>query len=150
MRLAFAMGEELRKHGVAAVAVTPGYLRSEAMLDHFGVTEATWREAGKKDPHFLASETPFFVGRAVAALAADPRVLEKSGGVFGSWTLAREYGFTDVDGSRPDLGAHIAKHRAAFLMGPTRTGFRWSIRRETGRGREKAARKPTAGNAKQT
>jgi NAD(P)-dependent dehydrogenase (short-subunit alcohol dehydrogenase family) len=133
MRLAFAMAEELRKHGVAAVAVTPGYLRSEAMLDHFGVTEATWRDGGKKDPHFLASETPFFVGRAVAALAADSRVLEKSGGAYGSWTLAREYGFTDVDGSRPDLGAHIAKHREAFLLGPTRTGFRWEIRREVAR-----------------
>lgn len=76
MRLAFAMAEELRRHGVASVAVTPGYLRSEAMLDHFGVTEATWRAGGERDPHFLASETPFFVGRAVAALAGDKRVLE--------------------------------------------------------------------------
>jgi NAD(P)-dependent dehydrogenase (short-subunit alcohol dehydrogenase family) len=150
MRLAFAMAEELRSHGVASVAVTPGYLRSEAMLDHFGVTEATWREGGERDPHFLASETPFFVGRAVAALAGDKRVLEKSGGVYGSWTLAREYGFTDVDGRRPDLGAYMAKHRKAFLMGPTRTGFRWSIRREAGRESGKPQRKASAGGVKQT
>ncbi len=107
IRLAFAMAEELRPRGVASLAVTPGFLRSEAMLDHFGVTEETWREGAKKDPHFLFSETPAFVGRAVAALAADPRVLEKSGRVFASWTLAREYGFTDLDGSRPDWGAHF-------------------------------------------
>jgi NAD(P)-dependent dehydrogenase (short-subunit alcohol dehydrogenase family) len=132
-RLAFAMAEELHPHGVAALALTPGFLRSEAMLDHFGVSEANWRDAARKDPHFLASETPFFVGRAVAALAADPHVMEKSGGVYGSWTLAREYGFTDMDGSRPDLGKHIAKHRAAFMMGPTKTGFRWSIAREAPR-----------------
>jgi NAD(P)-dependent dehydrogenase (short-subunit alcohol dehydrogenase family) len=132
-RLAFAMAEELHPHGVAALALTPGFLRSEAMLDHFGVTEANWRDAAQKDPHFLASETPFFVGRAVAALAADPRVMKKSGGVYGSWTLAREYGFTDMDGARPDLGKHIAKHRAAFMMGPTKTGFRWSIAREAPR-----------------
>jgi hypothetical protein len=138
-RLAFAMAEELHAHGVAALALTPGFLRSEAMLDHFGVTEANWRDGGKKDPHFLASETPFFVGRAVAALAADPGVMEKSGGVYESWTLAREYGFTDMDGSRPDLGQHIAKHRAAFMMGPTKTGFRWSIAREDSR--VKSARK---------
>ena len=93
------MAEELHKHGVAAVAVTPGFMRTEAMLDHFGVTEANWREGGKKDPHFLNSETPSFVGRAIAALAADPRVLEKSGGLYSSWALAREYGFTDIDGS---------------------------------------------------
>ena len=75
------MAEELLRHGVAAVAVTPGFMRTEAMLDHFGVTEANWRDGGKKDPNFLASETPFFVGRAIAALAADARVLEKSGGL---------------------------------------------------------------------
>jgi NAD(P)-dependent dehydrogenase (short-subunit alcohol dehydrogenase family) len=141
-RLAFAMAEELHAHGVAALALTPGFLRSEAMLDHFGVTEANWRDGGKKDPHFLASETPFFVGRAVAALAADPRVMEKSGGVYGSWTLAREYGFTEMDGSRPDLGQHIAKHRAAFMMGPTKTGFRWSITREDSRAKSAKKRRP--------
>ena len=78
------------------------------MLEHFGVTEAAWREGGKTDPNFLHSETPFFVGRAIAALACDPAVMEKSGGVYASWTLAKEYGFTDLDGSRPDWGAHFA------------------------------------------
>ncbi len=102
LRLAFAMATELRKHGVTALAVTPGYLRSEAALEGFGVTEANWQEAAKKDPMFAASETPFYVGRAVAALAADPQVLTKSGRVFSSWSLAREYGFTDTDGRQPN------------------------------------------------
>jgi NAD(P)-dependent dehydrogenase (short-subunit alcohol dehydrogenase family) len=79
IHLAQAMAEDLRPHGVAAVAVTPGFLRSEAMLDHFGVTEENWREAGSKDPHFLQSETPVFIGRAVAALAVDPEYRSKSG-----------------------------------------------------------------------
>ena len=109
IRLAMAMAWELRRQGVAAVALTPGFLRSEAMLDHFGVTEANWREGARKDPNFIASETPLFVGRAVAALAADPRVAEKSGRVFSSWGLAAEYGFTDRDGSRPDWGEHFER-----------------------------------------
>jgi NAD(P)-dependent dehydrogenase (short-subunit alcohol dehydrogenase family) len=108
IRLAFAMAEELRDDGVAAVALTPGFLRSEAMLEHFGVTEANWREAGRDDPHFLHSESPLFVGRAVAALAADPDVMTLSGRVLSSWSLSRRYGFTDRDGSRPDWGAHAA------------------------------------------
>ena len=109
IRLAFAMAYELRKKKVAAVAVTPGFLRSEAMLDHFGVTEANWQKGTEKDKHFIASETPFFVGRAVAALAADPKVSRKSGRVFSSWELAREYGFTDADGSKPDWGRYWEK-----------------------------------------
>lgn len=107
IRLAFAMAHELRDTAVTALAVTPGFLRSEAMLDHFGVTEATWRDAIDKDPHFAESETPFFVGRAVAALAADPLVWKKSGGVYASWTLSDEYGFTDIDGRRPHFGRHL-------------------------------------------
>ena len=103
-RIAWAMGGELRKHGVAAVAVTPGFMRTEMVLDHFGVTEANWQDGVKRDPHFAHSETPYFVGRAVAALAADPRVLEKSGGVFSSWKLSDEYGFSDVDGRQPHWG----------------------------------------------
>jgi NAD(P)-dependent dehydrogenase (short-subunit alcohol dehydrogenase family) len=102
IRLAFAMAEELRAHRIAAVALTPGYLRSEAMLDGFGVTEANWRDAVKKDPHFAESETPFYIGRAVAALAADPNVMEKSGKALATWNLAPEYGFTDVDGRQPN------------------------------------------------
>lgn len=106
IRLAFAMSEELRSYGVAALAVTPGFLRSEAMLDHFGVTRETWREGAKKDPNFAFSETPRYVGRGIAALAADPHVMQKSGGLFSSWQLAAEYGIDDVDGARPDWGAH--------------------------------------------
>jgi NAD(P)-dependent dehydrogenase (short-subunit alcohol dehydrogenase family) len=109
IRLAFIQARELHKQDVAAVAVTPGFLRSEFMLDHFGVTADTWRDGGKKDPHFLESESPLYVGRGVAALASDPNVKQKSGKVFASWTLAHEYGFTDADGSRPDWGAHFAK-----------------------------------------
>ncbi len=109
-RLAFATAAELRPHGVTALAVTPGFLRSEAVLEVFGVGEATWRDGIARDPHFAASETPHFVGRAVAALAADPLVAARSGQVLTSWDLAEEYGFTDVDGRRPHWGRHIAAH----------------------------------------
>ena len=101
IRMAFALSQELKDRGIAAVAVTPGFLRSEWMLDHFGVTEANWKEAAKKSPEFIASETPLFVGRCVAALAADPKVAEKNGRVFASWDLAEEYGVDDADGTRP-------------------------------------------------
>ena len=104
--LALNMAAELKPHRVAAIAVTPGFLRSEAMLEHFGVTEANWRDAGKKDVNFLESESPLYVGRGVAALAADRRVLERTGQLYGSWELAREYKFTDQDGRRPDWGTH--------------------------------------------
>jgi NAD(P)-dependent dehydrogenase (short-subunit alcohol dehydrogenase family) len=110
IRLALAQAEELRPHDVAAVAVTPGFLRSEAVLDHFGVTEDTWRDAIAADPHFAHSETPRFLGRAIVALAADPDIMRRSGGRFSSWGLAREFGFTDADGGRPDWGAHYADH----------------------------------------
>jgi hypothetical protein len=100
-------------------------MRTEAILDHFGVTEANWREGGKKDPHWLASETPCFVGRAVVALATDPHVLKKSGGVYSTWGLAREYGFTDIDGTRPDLGQQFSE----FPFGPPRTGVQWTLSR---------------------
>jgi NAD(P)-dependent dehydrogenase (short-subunit alcohol dehydrogenase family) len=106
IRLAFAMGWELRRKNVAAVAVTPGFLRSEMMLDHFGVTEANWRDAGKKDPNFLASETPLYVGRAIAAMAADANLMKKSCRAFSSWGLSDEYEFTDADGNRPHWGRH--------------------------------------------
>jgi NAD(P)-dependent dehydrogenase (short-subunit alcohol dehydrogenase family) len=103
--LATIFASDLRPHGVAAVAMTPGFLRSERMLEHFGVTEANWREAGKKDSNFLESESPLFVGRAVAALAQDPDVMKRSGHLVSSWELGREYGFSDADGRRPDWGA---------------------------------------------
>jgi NAD(P)-dependent dehydrogenase (short-subunit alcohol dehydrogenase family) len=97
---------ELAAHGITVLAITPGFLRSETMLQHFGVTEETWREAGKKDSNFLVSESPLFVGRAIAALAADPKVRQRTGLLLSSWELAREYGFTDYDGRRPDWGRH--------------------------------------------
>ena len=102
--LALNMAVELKPHGVASMAITPGFLRSESMLERLGVTEANWRDAGKQDRNFLESESPLFVGRAVAALAADPNVLDRSGQLCSSWELAREYGFTDYDGRRPDWG----------------------------------------------
>jgi len=110
IRLAFGMAEELRPYNVAALALTPGFLRSEAMLEHFGVTEANWQDGAKVEPHFIASETPYYVGRAVAALAADPAIMKKSGGVYSSWGLAEEYGFTDIDGRRPHWGRYFAGH----------------------------------------
>jgi NAD(P)-dependent dehydrogenase (short-subunit alcohol dehydrogenase family) len=107
MRLAFVMAQELRKHRVAAVAVTPGFLRSEMMLERFKVTEENWRSGARRDRHFLASETPLFVGRAVAALAADPKVLQWTGQTTSSWELARRYRFVDADGRRPDWGKYF-------------------------------------------
>ncbi len=104
--LALNLAAELRPHNVACVAITPGFLRSEAMLQHFGVTESNWRDGGKKDPNFLASESPLFVGRAVAALASDPDIMSRTGQLCSSWELGREYHLTDYDGRRPDWGAH--------------------------------------------
>jgi NAD(P)-dependent dehydrogenase (short-subunit alcohol dehydrogenase family) len=97
---------ELAPAGVTVVAVTPGFLRSESMLEHFGVTEAHWQDAGRKDSNFLQSESPLFVGRAIAALAADPKVQARTGMLFGSWELARDYKIADYDGRRPDWGRH--------------------------------------------
>ncbi|MCZ0936304.1 MAG: SDR family oxidoreductase [Gemmatimonadetes bacterium] len=115
VRLAYAMAADLHPHGVTALAITPGFLRSEAVLDHFGVTEADWRDAIEKDEYFAESETPCYVGRAIAALAADPDVAAKSGGLFSSWTLAKEYGFTDLDGRRPDWGTFFLKKVGEIL-----------------------------------
>jgi NAD(P)-dependent dehydrogenase (short-subunit alcohol dehydrogenase family) len=137
--LALNMAAELRPHGVAAVAITPGFLRSETMLERFNVTEETWREGGKKDQNFLESESPWFVGRAVVALAGDPAILERSGQLFSSWELGREYRFTDADGRRPDWGAvkvDFSKHPEQLLQ-RLRIGsemqFRWlsELRRRT-------------------
>jgi NAD(P)-dependent dehydrogenase (short-subunit alcohol dehydrogenase family) len=112
IRLAYAMAQELRSHNITALALTPGFLRSEAMLDHFGVTEENWQDAAKQDPHFIASETPFYIGRAVAALASDSNVFKKSGGVLSTWNLAPEYGFTDIDGRQPNWGKYFAENVA--------------------------------------
>lgn len=103
VRLAYGMAMELARTGVTALALSPGFLRSEAVLEHFGVREDNWRDAIPKDPYFAESETPRFVGRAVAALAADPEVRRKAGLSHFASDLAREYGFADVDGRVPDF-----------------------------------------------
>ncbi|WP_413756849.1 SDR family oxidoreductase [Streptomyces sp. MMBL 11-3] len=108
IRMVLGLGEELGEYGCTAVCVTPGWLRSEAMLDTaFGVTEENWRDACAQAPHFAISETPTYVGRAVAALAADPDVARWNGRSLSSGGLAREYGFTDVDGSAPDAWRYL-------------------------------------------
>ena len=129
IRLAFAMSRELRKRDIASVALTPGFLRSERVLEHFGVTEANWKEAGKrknanvnsKDQNdapqdFMVSESPRYIGRAVVALAGDRDVMKKSGRVFSSWGLAREYRFTDLDGTQPDWGAHARQKYGKYKI----------------------------------
>ena len=122
IRMAFAMARELRQKNVSVVALTPGFLRTEVMLDQFGVTEANWRDAVKKDLNFEESETPLFAGRAVAALAADPNIARKSGRVFSSWGLSDEYGFCDADGRKPHWGNH-AKKKYGNVMKPCDEGF---------------------------
>ena len=102
-RLAYGMAMELARTGVTALALSPGFLRSEAVLEHFGVSEETWRDAIAKDPYFAESETPHLVGRAVVALAADPDVRRQAGLIHFASDLAREYGFTDLDGRVPDF-----------------------------------------------
>lgn len=108
IRLAVGMAADLRQADleITALALTPGFLRSEEMLEHFGVKEDNWQDGAKKDPNFIASETPHFVGRAVMALASDPDVHKKSGEAFSSWALSDEYGFTDLGGAKPHWGRY--------------------------------------------
>jgi NAD(P)-dependent dehydrogenase (short-subunit alcohol dehydrogenase family) len=122
IRLAFGMARELRKKNIAAIALTPGFLRSEVMLEHFGVTEANWRDAIEKDPNYAVSETPLFAGRAIACLAADPELMKKSGRAYSSWGLSEEYRFTDADGSRPHWGNH-ARAKYGDILKPCDEGF---------------------------
>ena len=123
------MARELRKRGITSVALTPGFLRSESVLEHFGVTEANWRDVAKaqnKDQNsgsqndapndFMVSESPRYIGRAVVALASDPKVRTKSGRVFSSWALAREYGFTDLDGIQPHWGNYARKKYGKYKI----------------------------------
>ncbi|MBX3012723.1 MAG: SDR family NAD(P)-dependent oxidoreductase [Caldilineaceae bacterium] len=115
IRLALAQAEDLKAKGldgITALALTPGFLRSEQMLDHFGVTAATWRDAIQQDPYFASSETPHYIGRAVVALATDPNIHQKRGQAFATWTLSDEYDFTDLDGSRPHWGRFFAEMQA--------------------------------------
>lgn len=123
LRMAFALGHELGPRGATAVALTPGWLRSEMMLDNFGVTEANWRDALAKVPHFGISETPSYVGRAVAALAADPEVARWNGTSLSSGQLAQVYGFTDLDGSRPDCWRYMVEVQDPGRPADT-TGYR--------------------------
>ncbi|MEU5050907.1 SDR family oxidoreductase [Streptomyces sp. NPDC021096] len=102
IRMAFGLSEELKGYGCTAVCLSPGFLRSEQMLDHFGVTEETWRDAVKVQPHFAVAESPVYIGRALVALATDPERARWNGQSLSSGQLAKVYGFTDTDGSRPD------------------------------------------------
>jgi NAD(P)-dependent dehydrogenase (short-subunit alcohol dehydrogenase family) len=122
-RMAFAQAKELAPHGGTAVSLTPGWMRSEMMLDIYGVTEANWRDALEVQPHFAISETPTYVGRAVAALAADPEVARWNGQSLSSGGLAQVYGFTDVDGSRPDAWRYMVEVQDAGKPADV-TGYR--------------------------
>jgi NAD(P)-dependent dehydrogenase (short-subunit alcohol dehydrogenase family) len=130
IRLAFAMARELEKRNLASVALTPGFLRSERVLEHFKVTEANWKDVGKKSKNkdknskeqndapsdFMLSESPRYIGRAVVALATDPKAMNKTGRVFSSWNLAREYGFTDLDGTQPHWGNYARKKYGKYKI----------------------------------
>lgn len=122
-RMAFALAHELRPHGATAVSLTPGWLRSEAMLEAYGVEEENWRDATARSPHFAISESPAFVGRAVAALAADPDVSRWNGMSLSSGQLAKVYGFTDLDGSQPDAWRYVTEVQDAGKPADV-TGYR--------------------------
>jgi NAD(P)-dependent dehydrogenase (short-subunit alcohol dehydrogenase family) len=109
IRLAWAQAQELAPHGGTAVALTPGWMRSELMLEHYGVSESNWRDATERTPDFCISETPRYVGRAVAALAGDPDVSRWNGQSLSSGGLAQEYGFTDLDGTQPDCWRYMVE-----------------------------------------
>ena len=122
-RMAWAHAKDLAKHGATAVSITPGWLRSEMMLEAFGVREENWRDATTRVPHFIISETPRFVGRAIAALAADPDRARWNGQSTSSGDLAKIYGFTDVDGSRPDAWRYVREVQDAGKPADA-TGYR--------------------------
>jgi NAD(P)-dependent dehydrogenase (short-subunit alcohol dehydrogenase family) len=122
-RMAWAQAKELAPHHCTAVALTPGWLRSEQMLDNYGVSEANWRDAIAKQPHFVITETPRYVGRAVARLAADPQVARWSGQSLSSGQLAKVYGFTDLDGSQPDAWRYVVEVQDAGKPADA-TGYR--------------------------
>ncbi len=122
-RMAWAHAKDLAPHGATSVALTPGWLRSEMMLEAFGVTEENWIDATKRIPHFVISETPRFVGRAVVALAADPDRARWNGQSLSSGGLAQVYGFTDLDGSRPDAWRYLPEVQEAGKPADA-TGYR--------------------------
>jgi NAD(P)-dependent dehydrogenase (short-subunit alcohol dehydrogenase family) len=123
IRMAWAQAQELRKHECTAVALSAGWLRSEQMLDNYGVSEANWRDATAKQPHFVITETPRYVGRAVAALATDPELHRWSGQSLSSGQLAKVYGFTDLDGSQPDAWRYVREVQDAGKPADA-TGYR--------------------------
>ena len=122
IRLVYAMAWDLARTRVTALAVSPGFLRSEAMLDRFGVTEANWRDGVASDPDFAASETPRYVGRAIAALASDPNLRARAGGAYFAADLAEEYGFTDVDGRQPHFWSSVLARLGPELAGEGELG----------------------------
>ena len=122
-RIAWSQAQELGLRGATALSITPGWMRSEMMLEHYSVTEENWREGCKVEPHFCISESPLYVGRAVAALATDPERARWNGASTSSGALAQEYGFTDVDGTRPDAWRYIVEHRENGLPADD-TGYR--------------------------
>jgi NAD(P)-dependent dehydrogenase (short-subunit alcohol dehydrogenase family) len=124
LRLAWAQAQEIEPHGGTAVALTPGWMRSEAMLENHGVSEANWREATERSPHFCISETPRYLGRAVAALAADPDVSRWNGESLSSGGLAQIYGFTDLDGTRPDCWRYMVEVVEAEGVAAGDAGYR--------------------------
>src|SRR4051812_1053473 len=144
-RLVYALACELAPMHATAVAITPGFMRTEAILDKFGVSEANWRDAAEhnreaKQFGFIHSETPCFVGRAIASLAADPDIGAKSGGIFTSFGLAEEYGFDDVDGRRPNMWQYLEAHVPGASAAPA-TAYEWALNHRghgspTGRARE--------------
>jgi NAD(P)-dependent dehydrogenase (short-subunit alcohol dehydrogenase family) len=150
-RLAFSLAEELAPHGVSAVAITPGFMRTEAILEGFGATEANWREVAETNPKargygFAGSETPCFVGRAVAALAADPDLPAKSGGLYSSWGLSEEYGFADIDGARPHAGRYFAEHFPHLFTRQPNINFDWTLSRRPAADRPARKRATTGGH----
>ena len=122
-RMAFALAHELRPYDATSVSLTPGWLRSEAMLEAFGVTEANWLDDTERIPHFAIAESPAFVGRAVVALAADPDRSRWAGQSLSSGQLARVYGFTDLDGSQPDAWRYVPEVQDAGKPADV-TGYR--------------------------
>lgn len=130
-RLSFSLACDLKPDGISAVCIAPGFMRTEAICEHFGVTEQNWRDALlNEEPRkfgWEGSETPCFTGRAVAALAADPNIAAKSGGIFSTWDLSREYGFTDIGGSLPEYEILAAAIKAYFAELPPGPNFTWLV-----------------------
>ena len=123
VRMAWALAQEIAPHQCTALALSPGWLRSEQMLDNYGVAESNWRDAIAKQPHFVITETPRYVGRAVAHLASDTDVARWNGQSLSSGQLAKIYNFTDTDGSQPDAWRYVVEVQDAGKPADA-TGYR--------------------------